>query len=370
MDGHNTHSEQIPALSGLSFLVLIFLCLSHFDLFNDLQVSGWDRIMNLLTEGYLGINFFFILSGFMTQHSYGQKLRQGSMGTKRFLFQRLAGLWPVCLLALVAALLVYTGAYAPAYLKNSSFWCHVFLLQSWIPDNTFAFQFNGVAWVISTEVFFYLLFPCLVQLKDKHRDALMVGLWGVILLNILVMGTSSPIAGWILYINPVFRLAEFLLGIWLCDLFHSGLFAPSSKKSATVMEGVAILILVCSIGIAMSANLGWEWRWQVFYTIPTAVLIYVFSFSRGYLSSFLGCSIARFLGELAFPIYLIHQILINLAKRLFLSQLVSSQAILLVGTGAIVTSVLLAIPIQFLFAKPLNQWLRGRWNDHIQAKNR
>lgn len=367
MDGHNAHSEQIPAISGLSFLVLIFLCLYHFDLFNDLQMPGWDRIMSLLTEGYLGINFFFILSGFMTQHVYAQKLRQGSMGAKRFLFQRLAGLWPVCLLALAGALLVYTGAYAPTYLRNSSFWCHVFLLQSWIPDNTFAFQFNGVAWVISTEVFFYLLFPCLVQLKDKHRNALMAGLWGTILLNILVMGASSPIAGWILYINPVFRLAEFLLGIWLCDLFHSGLFAPSSRKSATVMEGVAILILVCSVGIAMSADLGWEWRWQIFYTIPTALLIYVFSFSRGYISSLLGCRVARFLGELALPVYLIHQILIHLAKQLFLSQMVSCQTILLAGAGAIVASVLLAIPIQFLFANPLNHWLCKWWDCHIQA---
>ena len=198
----------------------------------------------------------------------------------------------------------------------------------------------------------------------------MAGLWGVILLNILVMGASSPIAGWILYINPVFRLAEFLLGIWLCDLFHSRCFAPSSKKSATVMEGVAVLILVCSECIAMSANLGWEWRWQIFYTIPTAVLIYVFSFSRGYLSALLGCRIARFLGELAFPIYLIHQILINLAKRLFLPQLVSCQAIMLAGTGAIVASILLSIPIQFLFAKPLNHWLRRLWARNIRAEKR
>lgn len=240
------------------------------------------------------------------------------------------------------------------------------MVQSWIPDSTFAFNFNGAAWSVSTEVFFYLLFPCLVQLKDKHRNALMVGLWGGILLNILVMGLASPLADWLLYINPVFRLAEFLLGIWLCDLFRTGLFAPSSKKSATIMEGVAVLILVCSIGIAMSAAIGWQWRWQIFYTIPTAILIYVFSFSRGYLSALLGCRFARFLGELAFPIYLIHQILINLAKRLFLPQLVDSQALLLAGIGAIVVSILLAIPIQFLFAKPLNRWLRRQWERHMQ----
>lgn len=129
----------------------------------------------------------------------------------------------------------------------------------------------------------------------------MVGLWGGILLNILVMGLASPLAGWLLYINPVFRLAEFLLGIWLCDLFRTGLFAPSSKKSATIMEGVAVLILVCSIGIAMSAAIGWQWRWQIFYTIPTAILIYVFSFSRGYLSALLGCRFAVFWGSLPSP---------------------------------------------------------------------
>lgn len=365
----STHPAWISAFSGLRFLIIIFLCFHHFDAFNDLQVLGWTEIMRLLTEGYLSVNFFFILSGFVIQYSYGFKLRQGILGARSFLFYRFAHLWPTYLLALAAALAVYAGAYAPSYLKTPSFWCHVFMVQSWIPDSTFAFNFNGAAWSISTEVFFYLLFPCLVQLKHKSRNALMVGLWGIILLNILVIGTSSPIASWIFYINPVFRLAEFLLGVWLCDLFHSGLFAPSSRKSATVMEVMAVLILVCSVGIAMSANLGWEWRWQIFYTIPTAVLIYVFSFSRGYLSALLGCRVARFLGELAFPIYLIHQILINLAKRLFLPQLVNCQSIMLVGTGAIVASVLLAIPIQFLFAKPLNHWLRSWSNRHIQAEN-
>ena len=364
----STQPAWIPAFSGLRFLIIIFLCLHHFDEFNDLQTPGWTEIMRLFTEGYLSVNFFFILSGFVIQYSYGLKLRQGVLGAKRFLFNRLAHLWPTYLLALATALVVYAGAYAPTYLKTLSFWCHAFMVQSWIPDSFFAFNFNAAAWSISTEVFFYLLFPCLVQLTHKSRNALMVGLWGTILLNILVIGTSSPISSWIFYINPVFRLAEFLLGIWLCDLFHSGLFAPSSRKSATIMEGMAVLILVCSVGIAMSANLGWEWRWQIFYTIPIAVLIYAFSFSRGYLSALLGCRVARFMGELAFPIYLIHQILIKLAKRLFLPQLVNCQAIMLVGTGAIVVSVLLAIPIQFLFAKPLNHWLRRLWGRNIRAE--
>ena len=359
-------SPWIPAFSGLRFLIIIFLCLHHFDAFNDLQIPGWSEVMRILNEGYLSVNFFFILSGFVIQYTYGHQLRQGVLDTKSFLFNRLAHLWPTYLLALVAALVVYTGASALYYLKTSSFWCHVLMVQSWIPDNTFAFNFNGAAWSVSTEVFFYLLFPCLIQLKDRHRNALMVGLWGVILLNILVMGLASPVAGWLFYINPVFRLAEFLLGIWLCDLFRTGFFAPSSKKNATIMEGVAVLILVCSIVIAMSANIGWQWRWQIFYTVPTAILIYVFSFSGGYLSALLGCRCARFLGELAFPIYLIHQILIALFKRLFLPELVDCQAVMLAGIGAIVVSILLAVPIQFLFAKPLNRWLRRQWKRHMQ----
>ena len=185
-------SPWIPAFSGLRFLIIIFLCLHHFDAFNDLQVPGWSEVMRLLTEGYLSVNFFFILSGFVIQYSYGPQLRQGVLSTKSFLFNRFAHLWPTYLLALAAALVVYAGVSAPYYLKTSSFWCHVFMVQSWIPDSTFAFNFNGAAWSVSTEVFFYLLFPCLVQLKDKHRNALMVGLWGGILLNILVMGLASP----------------------------------------------------------------------------------------------------------------------------------------------------------------------------------
>lgn len=89
---NRSQSPWIPAFSGLRFLIIIFLCLHHFDAFNDLQVPGWSEVMRLLTEGYLSVNFFFILSGFVIQYSYGPQLRQGVLSTKSFLFNRFAHL--------------------------------------------------------------------------------------------------------------------------------------------------------------------------------------------------------------------------------------------------------------------------------------
>lgn len=356
----------IPAFSGLRFLVIIFLCLHHFDTFNELQVAGWADIMRLFTEGYLSVNFFFILSGFVIQYSSGEKLQKGIINAKDFWFYRIAHLWPTYLLALTAALIVYASSNVFVHLTNIPFWCHVFALQSWIPDSYFAFQFNGAAWSVSTELFFYLMFPFLVQLKKRYRNILMLGIWGVVLLNIIVMKANSPIAGWIYYINPVFRLAEFLLGVFLCDMYKKGCFEPLDRKKATILECISILILICAVCIAMSTNIGWEWRWQVFYTIPTAILIYVFSFSRGYISIILGGKFARFLGELAFPIYLIHQICINIVKKVSILYLTDCSSIMLVGGLGIIISILLAIPIHFWFAKPLNHVLRKWWREHFQ----
>ena len=176
---------------------------------------------------------------------------------------------PLIFLALAAALVVYAGVSAPYYLKNEFFLVPCLYGAELDSDSTFAFNFNGAAWSVSTEVFFYLLFPCLVQLKDKHRNALIGGAVGGVSYSIsLLWGSPPPPCRLAALYQPCIPSGGISLGNMAVRPIPHWPFRALQQKERHHYGGVAVLILVCSIGIAMSAAIGWQWRWQIFYTIP------------------------------------------------------------------------------------------------------
>lgn len=366
---HNVQSKSwITSFSGLRFLIVIFLCCHHFDIFNDLQIPGWQEVMKILTEGYLSVNFFLILSGFVIQFNYYQQFQNKTIGAKGFWINRVAHLWPIYLLALFTALLAYQGSYSIQHFQIPAFWYHVFMLQTLIPDPYFAFQYNGAAWTVSVEFVCYILYPLIAQLKSKYRNMLMVGIWITIVINAVLFGATSPIASWIYYINPVFRLSDFLFGIFLCELYEKRKLSSINKKSATIMEIISIFLLICCVGIAASSNIGWEWRWQLLYMFPCGLLVYSFSFDSGYVSNFIGNRVFRFLGELALPIYLFHQIILAMIKKYCVEYLTSCNSLILAGCIGIALSILISIPIYFCFIKPINKIIRNTYKNSQKRK--
>lgn len=99
--------------------------------------------MSWLKEGFVSVNFFFLLSGFVVQYAYKDRLLNKKTGSIEFLFNRLAHLYPTYLLFFVGAI------------QSSGFLLHLFALQSWIPiaPQDLAFKWNGLAWAVSTEIF-------------------------------------------------------------------------------------------------------------------------------------------------------------------------------------------------------------------------
>lgn len=359
MDRSENKIGRIKSFDGLRFIIVIFLIFHHFDMFNDMALPGWENIMKIFTEGYFSVNFFFILSGFVIQYSYADKLRNGEVSSKQFLLNRIFHLWPLYLLCLFIALFAYTDGNVAQYLKEPHFWVHFTMLQSFVAENTYAFNFNGLAWSISNEMFFYIAFVVLVGMTEKKRHWLTVGLWGIILLNVIIIGSNTAIPNWLFYINPIFRLADFLMGMWLYDLYKKRIFEPESEKGASGMELGSIVLFICSVIVAVTGDISWEWKAQIFYTLPVCFLIYSFSFDKGIISKILGCKLFQVLGTLAFPIYLNHQICLFLVKRYGYAYIIDSKHALAAGMAAMAISIIAAIPMWYLFAKPINKKLRS-----------
>ena len=71
---------------------------------------------------------------------------------------------------------------------NPNFYVHLFVLQSFVVDNSFAFDFNGVAWSVSNEMFFYFAFIFFISVSKKKRGYFTLALWLVIFLNAIFVG--------------------------------------------------------------------------------------------------------------------------------------------------------------------------------------
>ena len=221
-------SSYLGQLTSLRFLAAMGIFVLH------------ARNHNLIPSDFLSslnlsncVSFFFVLSGFIIAYAYDSR----SYALSSFYKSRFARIWPAAAFStLIVVILLPRALYLPESDNYILFLSILILnllgLQAWLPVPSVFFSFNAVTWSISVEAFFYLCFPFLQRLRTKKIVLLFLLLsLGLIILSALVTFLSVPfysrdfinrdvVEGWI-YINPLARLPEFLLGIIGFRLFYS-----------------------------------------------------------------------------------------------------------------------------------------------------
>jgi peptidoglycan/LPS O-acetylase OafA/YrhL len=284
---------------------------------------SWFR--ELSSIGYVGVSFFFVLSGFILVYTCQGR----SVNVVKFWRTRFARIYPAYLfsLLLMAPWFFYAAtklkfplfAWATGHLKSATFLV-VTLLQAWVPGNALAW--NSVCWSLSVESFFYLLFPLLLLVfARRSRGRLLfyvaaswtVGLAiSVIYLLVKPDGlstTNSEVinAFWLnaLQFNPMARLPEFMMGMACGFLF---LHSKRNDKLAgsLIATGIAGFILVVRCG-----------NWIPFPVLHTALLAPAFAAIvygvalRPRFSQFLENKILVLLGDSSYSLYLLHTLAIG-----------------------------------------------------------
>lgn len=185
-------------------------------------------VMCVLDRGYLAVDFFFLLSGFVIWLAWGQRLRGGDRATiARFLQKRIARIWPLHLAMLamamgIVAVLAATGRHDGSFpLRELPL--HVLLVQNW--GFTDRLSWNDPAWSISCELAAYLLCPVLVAALDWRRlsTAALAGIAATCLLALYVVMADQPDLGADIARFGLARcLAEFATGTILAALWVRG----------------------------------------------------------------------------------------------------------------------------------------------------
>ena len=204
-------------------------------------------------------------------------------------------------------------------------------LHSFFPIPSIFFSFNAVTWSISAEAFFYFVFPWVNRYSLDKIVRVILAFVAVSLLSAAVI-SRVPIESYdenllntsvwegFVYINPLFRLPEFLIGVLAARLFLSQPFQQfretiksSSHKSILAYSLIEIIMLLISLllGFSFFVNTGSPQISlaisQITSGIAFSIVIIICSLSSSYLQKFLSFPVFVFLGEVSFGFYLYHQ---------------------------------------------------------------
>lgn len=296
-------TPDLKPLTGLRGLAAWYVVLFHIRLSTPMPAP----LLAVLGKGYLAVDLFFMLSGFVLWLNYAERLRgEGLAGAPAFLWRRVARIWPLHLFVLGGAVafalaLVAAGRPNPVDYPFSQLPLHLLLVQNWGFTDDLAW--NDPAWSISCELAAYLLLPLLCLSVDWRR--LPVG--ALVLVLLLLAGALALIFGAaalprlgddIPHFGLVRCLVEFAMGTILCALWQQG-----------------VRPLWPALG-AVSAAIGWAAGLPEPFAVPLlfAGLLLALANSR-----LLSDPVTLWLGEVSYSIYLAHFLLFVLFKLLFVS---------------------------------------------------
>ncbi len=305
---------DLPALTGIRGLAAWFVVLYH------IRVGAVSYLPEeasfVLSKGYLAVDLFFMLSGFVLWLNYSDRLRRdGLAAVPRYLARRVARIWPLHIFILASTVIYASLVAATGELNTSHYpWAelplHVLLIHNWGFTN--ALTWNDPSWSISGEAAAYLLFPLIVLAVDWRK---LSPAWAIAALLLLAL-ILSAVMGW----NGAFILDR--------DIPRFGLL-----RAAT---GFAIGTIVCALWrrwrsrpglagalagtlVAAASLLGFAAGAPETLVVPLflAGLLLALALTAGRPGNPLASRPILYLGEISYSTYLVHFLLYIIFKILF-----------------------------------------------------
>jgi peptidoglycan/LPS O-acetylase OafA/YrhL len=333
--------DDIPALTGLRGIAALTVVTFHARVFTAASIADFPPA---LARGYLAVDFFFVLSGFVMTHVYGTAFadRVAAADYGSFLRARFARVYPLHALVLIAMLPLYgsgrdfhgTGlAYSFALLNGP--WL---AYQCW----------NRPSWSISAEAHAYLIFPFIVGPLTR---------WPLVRALAMVAGPLLVVAGAGAWQNtevygPLMLLRaipEFALGIIAYRLWRSKPFKPGRRHgdlaACVLVLAIALLALVPRTDFVIVA-----------FAFPA--LLICCANAETTTRWVLGSGPVAYLGRISYSLYIIHWPLI---VGLFFWR-GAPLAGWSTAIGIIAACVAIAAPVSHFIEFPLRSLMRGSPN--------
>ena len=243
--------SRLDALTGMRALAALNILFFHF---SDPKIFG--PFAPVVDNGYVSVSFFLLLSGFVLAYNYRERADRGLMRARTFWVARFSRIYPLFLFSLLISLFVLQQEWRTRSHGEFTWGVVLTLLlaQGWSP--TLCTFWNTPAWTLTTDVFFYALFPWLVTLRRPSTRTRIV--WSMLAfwclsfilpaLYTLLNLDGDPHPGrysngwWLRFIKfgPLQHLPSFLFGMALASLND---LIPERSRLRTVLGLVAFSAL-------------------------------------------------------------------------------------------------------------------------------
>lgn len=357
--------RKIHTLTGLRFLAAFYVFIFHVDMPTRTPLTwlpDWGR--TIVRQGFLGVTVFFVLSGFVLIYSHLKDFPAAQWPSisywLKFLYKRLARLYPAFLAGWLAVLLLNLRLHSlPSWwlaLMSATF------TQTYFPRMAMLW-YDGGAWSVANEWFFYLFFPLLLPMALRwlrSSRAVVLALAGVIIIQAALAVAIYLNPSWNQYVNffcfPPARLPEFVVGILIgLGVLRFGWCLPAW---VAVLGVAAEMLWLANTPAMFLAN-----RLLHHLTlVPVLVLLLVVLAQprQSPLFGWLATPFMQHLGEISYCFYITQIVLSFLLDALMEKGVVQHTSLLVLPIGLLL-NLAAAEALHRLVEKPAHAWLMRRY---------
>ncbi|MCU4162887.1 acyltransferase family protein [Carboxylicivirga caseinilyticus] len=358
------HYQILDGLRGIAAIIVVI-----FHLTEPLASGHLDNIVN---HGYLAVDFFFLLSGFVIGYAYDDRWRKLTFGG--FLRRRLVRLQPLVILGMTLGAMGF-------YFTDSTIWPLIHTVPVWkliivmligytilpIPLSMDIrgweemHPLNSVGWSLLFEYIANILYAIGIRKLSNKALALFVMLAAGLLIHLAITSPNGDIAGgWTL------NTEHMRIGIIRTLFpFFGGLLLSRVSKPIYIKNAFLWCSLLLAVTLFVPRIGGTEYLWMNgLYESFCIIIIFpiiVFIGAGGVLHNQISKRISKFLGDLSYPLYMTHYVLVYfyvawVSNHSGITLLQAMPFALLTFTGAI----LLAYVSLTFYDEPIRAWLHKK----------
>ena len=275
--------------------------------------------------GYPAVAGFFLLGGFVMTLGYYAKVDASDFSYSSFVAKRVVRIYPMHWLCIALILLMGIFAGTPIGASGKVILLNAFLLQSLIPDMDVYFSLNSVSWYCSALFFFVLLFPLFLRFVKGISSKSIAAFYGIMVGVYLVLWFLTP-SVWrhpILYINPVVRLVDSLVGVgvamFVIKISKEEVWMSCFNRHKGLLQWLVVLCLC--VFVALSIFLPGKWKsLALLYWLPMIMALVGMTMLNylkvpNALSRICLSFPLQWLGRCAFSFYMIHALVIRYLRE-------------------------------------------------------
>ena len=293
--------QQISPLTSIRAIAI--LCISALHYRGIMEPVDLDYLNTLLRWAFVGLNLFFILSGFILCYVYNSAFvvdKPFGKSLKRFYISRFMRVHPLHIIVMSSMVILAFVGITTLYEHDTAlnFFGHFFLIHGFGID--IPHGWNPPSWSVGTELLFYIFFPFLAFLTQKVTSSFIISVATITLCTLLYHYTDTrmlylphpELHKWI--IDVPCALMNCLLGMLLAKLYLN--------RFLSHLDLDYIMFLTCILWILAFAYQGSEATMFIFFPLLSLGLRYV----KGFFYHLLSWKPLVRAGEASYSLYLWH----------------------------------------------------------------